>query len=77
MVHRFQRPQDFLFGAASVLNLSGHGPQPSYLRQTPEEAMARDFARVGSDLYWAVEQQPVQPPDGVVAHQLEFAEFGA
>ena len=77
MFHKLSRPQAFVFGAASILNLSGAGQQPSYLRRTSEESIARDFARVGSYLYGAMERQSVQPPDGVAARQLEFADFPA
>lgn len=46
------------------------------------DADDRALARADSRLrrrrsHWAMEQQPVQPPDGVAADQLEFAEFGA
>ena len=63
MLHKFSRPQAFLFGAASVLNLSGAHRQPSCLRRTLEQAIAGDFVRVNAHLTQAMKQQPVQPPE--------------
>ena len=77
MLHKLSRPQAFFFGAASILNLSGASQQPSYLRRTADEAIAGDFASVGSYLCHAMERQPVQTPDEAATAQLEFADFPA
>ncbi len=52
--------QAILWGAASVLNLSGTTPAPSYLHRTDEAAIRSDFERVGVLLQEAMDQEPVK-----------------
>ena len=52
--------QAFLWGAASVLNLSGEAPNPDYLHRQDEAAIRGDFERVGALLSQAMVQEPVE-----------------
>jgi len=70
MLRKFTCPQALLFGAASVLNISGVMEQPSYLDRSEAEALRGDFERVGDDLFSAMQQQPVQPSELEIQQQL-------